>query len=222
MNRILIFDFNGVIVNDESLHYETFRDVLMEEGIALDRATYEREYLGMGNDTIAFAKALGRPAAAGQRDSRVAELVERKSARYRARALQALPLVAGVQAFMRAAARRSRVVVVSGAWRSEVEFGLERAGLRPLVEAIVAAEDITVGKPDPEGLRLCLSRIGAPPHRQVVVLEDSRPGISAARALGAGCVAIASSHRREELMEADAVWDSFEGHEPAELEPVWR
>lgn len=221
MNRILIFDFNGVIVNDESMHYETFRDVLMEEGIALDRATYEREYLGMGNDTVAFAKALGQPTA-GPRHSRVAELVLRKSARYRARALQALPLVAGVQAFMRAAARRSRVVVVSGAWRSEVEFGLERAGLRPLVEAIVAAEDITVGKPDPEGLRLCLSRIGAPPKRQVVVLEDSRPGISAARALGAGCVAIASSHRREELDEADAVWDSFEGHDPAELEPVWR
>lgn len=214
MNRVLIFDFNGVIVNDERMHFDTFREVLQQEGVELDRETYERDYLGMGNDVVAFQKAMGR--------ADVAALVERKSAAYRARAARGLPLVAGVQPFMRSAAGRARIAVVSGAWREEVEFGLRAAGLTDAVEAIVAAEDITVGKPDPEGLQLCLERIRAPRGRQVVVIEDSLPGLKAARALGAGCVMIASSHPREQLGNADAVWDSFEGHTADELEPFWR
>lgn len=221
MNDVLILDFNGVIVNDERLHFETFRDVLGEEGMKLDRETYEREYLGMGNDVIAFEKALNDWGAHKGRPCND-ELVGRKQRAYRDRAAKDLPLVAGVVPFVRAAAKRARIVVVSGAWREEVEFGLSKAGLADLVETIVAAEDITIGKPDPEGLRLALKQIGAGDGQRAIVIEDSLPGLAAARAIGAGCVMIASSHGRETLREADAVWDSFEGHTPDELESMWK
>lgn len=219
---VLILDFNGVIVNDERLHFETFRDVLLEEGLRLDRETYERDYLGMGNDRIAFEQAVATLGAGKERRD-IDGLVGRKQTMYRERAARGLTLVDGVVPFVRAAAKRARIVVVSGAWREEVEFGLAKAGLSDVVETVVAAEDITVGKPDPEGLRLALEKIGANGGgRRAIVIEDSLPGLAAARALGAGCVMIASSHGRSKLEAADAVWDSFEGHTPDELEPLWR
>lgn len=215
--KLLLLDFNGVIVHDESLHFATFRDVLAGEGIQLDEATYEREFLGMGNDVIAFRKALGDGAA----EDRVQFLAARKTEAYRREAARALPLIPGVSTFVRAASTEARIAVVSGAWKSEVVFGLECAGLAGLVETIVAAEDIRVGKPEPEGLRTALARLGMR-QAEVVVIEDSLPGLEAARALGAGCVMIASSHDHGTLRGADAVWDSFDGHEPAELRPIWR
>jgi len=225
MTDVLLLDFNGVIVNDERLHFETFRDVLKTAGVELGREEYEREFLGMGNDTIAFAKAGER--SGGWEAEKIDELVRRKSRLYRERARQSLPLVDGAAEFVRAAAKVARIAVVSGAWRNEVEFGLEKAGIADVIEVIVAAEEIQVGKPEPEGFLLALERLGrpqgAPLHDfRVIVIEDSLPGLEAARKLGAGCVMIASSHQRETLTGADAIWDSFAGHDVRELEPLWR
>lgn len=219
----LLLDFNGVVVNDEPLHYATFADVLHEEGIVLDRDDYNAEFLGLGTDWIAFRHAFHR---AGQsiEPHRVNALVERKAQRYAELARRELTLVPGVTDFVRAAAAQARVAVASGALHREVLVGLDRAGLRDVVETVVAAEDVRTGKPDPEGFRLALRRLagnGTAPQRAVVI-EDSLPGLAAARALGAGCIMITSTHQAAELSGADAVWQSFEGHGPGELAPLWR
>jgi HAD superfamily hydrolase (TIGR01509 family) len=123
-----------------------------------------------------------------------------------------------------AAARRFRIAVVSGAVRSEVAMGLERAGIAAAVSAIVTSEDVPTSKPDPAGLRLALARLGAPAQGpwRAVVAEDSLPGLAASRALGAGCLMLTTSHSAAALAAADLVWKSFEGHHPVELEPLFR
>ena len=222
MTDVLLFDYNGVIVDDEPLHRDAFFAVLEEEGVALSREEYDAEYLGM-NDRACFRLALqrdGRPVVPAD----IGHLVERTAARYLARAERGLPLVPGAAAFVRDAARRWPVAVVSGASRREIALGLSLAGLADVVREIVTCDDVPTSKPDPAGFRLAFARLAgaAPgPHRAAVV-EDSLPGLAAARAFGAGCLMLATAHARATLAGADLVWASFEGHHPAELEPLFR
>ena len=222
MTDLLLFDYNGVIVDDEPLHREAFFAVLGEEGVTVSREEYDAAYLGM-DDRACFRLALrraGRPIVPGE----IGHLVERTGARYLALAAHGLPLVPGAAAFVREAARRWPVAVVSGAPRREIALGLSLAGLAEAVPCVVTCEDVPTSKPDPTGFRLALSRLAASatgPWRAAVV-EDSLPGLAAARALGAGCLMIATAHPAATLAGADLVWASFDGHDPAELGPLFR
>jgi beta-phosphoglucomutase len=219
---VLLLDYNGVIVDDEPLHCEAFFAVLAEEGVALSQPEYYAEYLGL-DDRACFRQALhrdGRPIIPGD----IGHLVARKAARYLALAERALPLVPGAAAFVREAARRWPLAVVSGAPRREVALGLSRAGITADVRAIVTCEDVPTSKPDPAGFRLALARLSAatPGPWRAVVVEDSLPGLAAARALGVGCLMIATAHPAAALVGADLVWASFDGHHPVEIEPLFR
>jgi HAD superfamily hydrolase (TIGR01509 family) len=218
----LLLDYNGVIVDDEPLHCEAFLAVLGEEGIALGRVAYYAEYLGL-DDRACFRTALyadGRPIPPGD----IAHLVARKGAYYRALARRSLTVVPGAEAFVREAAQGRRVAVVSGATRQEVAFGLDRAGITDAVSVVVTSEDVPTSKPDPAGLRLALARLAAavPGPWRAAVVEDSLPGLGAARALGAGCLMLTTAHPAAALAAADLVWPSFAGHHPDELEPLFR
>lgn len=220
----LLLDYNGVIVDDEPLHFAAFRDVLAGDGIVLDEAAYYADYLGF-DDRAAFREAYhraGRPLdPAG-----VQRLVRRKAAAYAALAARDLPLVPGVTAFAQSvAARGIRLAVVSGALPEEIARGLARAHLEGVVEVVVSAEDVSGTKPDPAGYRRALAAL-AGRHGgaiwRVAAIEDSLPGLEAARALGAGCVMLTTSHAAGTLRGADRVWSDFLGHDAADLEPVWR
>lgn len=222
MTDVLLFDYNGVIVDDEPLHCEAFLAVLAEEGLALSRDEYYAEYLGL-DDRACFRQALyrdGRPIVPGD----VAHLAARKGERYFVLAERSLPLVPGATAFVRAVAERWPVAIVSGAVRREIALGLERAGIAGVVSAIVSSEDVATSKPDPAGFQLALQRLAGrePGPCRAAVVEDSLPGLAAARAIGAGCLMIATAHGAGALAAADRVWASFEGHHPDEIAPLFR
>ena len=220
---LLLLDYNGVIVDDEPIHFAALREVLAVERVALDREIYDAAYLGLDDRAcvrLAFERARRPLDAEGLR-----LLSARKARWYADRVRTGLPLVAGVREFVRgAAAAGARVGVVSAALRREIAAGLAAAGLGDVVTAVVSAEDVRAGKPDPEGYRIAITRLAgdAPALRRVVAVEDSLPGLAAARAAGAGCVLLATSHRRDRLSGGDAVWDSFAGHAPHELLPLFR
>ncbi len=214
----ILFDFNGVLVDDEEHHRTAFATVLARDAIVLRREDYYDHYLGL-NDRTCFTTAYAR---AGKPVSwaRVDELVAEKSRAYALLVAPALPLVPGVAAFVTRAAQRFRLGLVSGALRREVESGLERAGLRDFFEVIVAAEDVGTCKPDPAGYRaacLALARRGALTPSRCVVIEDSLPGLAAARAAGMWCVMVATNYDPAALVGADLVWSSFDGHDPTEI-----
>jgi beta-phosphoglucomutase-like phosphatase (HAD superfamily) len=128
-----------------------------------------------------------------------------------------------VAQFVARAADAFRLAIVSGALRREIELVLERSRLRHHFPVIVAAEDVSVCKPDPEGYLAAhagLERAGPLARRRCVVFEDSLPGLEAARAAGMRCVALSTSHPAHALNVADLVWPSFEGHDPAEILPL--
>jgi sugar-phosphatase len=109
-----------------------------------------------------------------------------------------------------------QLAIVSGALRSEIELVLQLAGLRPHFAEIVAAEDVGACKPDPQGYNCAREKLELSPRRCVVV-EDSIPGLTAARAAGLRCAVLATSHPEGAFGSADLVWRDFVGHDPAEL-----
>jgi sugar-phosphatase len=93
--------------------------------------------------------------------------------------------------------------IVTSMDRGQLAARTRVAGV-PLSEVTVTADDVTDGKPDPEGYLLAARRLGVPPG-ECVVIEDAPAGIAAGRAAGATVVAVTTSHAPDELTEADLV-----------------
>jgi beta-phosphoglucomutase len=214
----LLFDFNGVIVDDEEQHRWALEAVLADAGIPLSREQYYADYLGW-NDHMCFAAAF-RQANKPLGAEGAARLVQEKSRRYEQLIEESLALVPGASEFVDRAAGQFRLGVVSGALRREIELVLDRTGLVRHFEVIVAAEDVGACKPDPAGYlaaHAALARRAPVAARRCVAIEDSLPGLAAARAAGMRCAMVATSHEPAALAGGDVVWSSFRGHAPAEL-----
>jgi hypothetical protein len=108
------------------------------------------------------------------------------------------------------------MAIVSGALRREIELVLARAGLARYFELIIAAEDVPDCKPDPAGFNQARAALKAAPV-DCMVIEDSLPGLKAARGAGLRCAMLATSHHAEVLAGADSVWADFTGRSPADL-----
>ncbi|OQW62646.1 MAG: hypothetical protein A4S17_01260 [Proteobacteria bacterium HN_bin10] len=221
--RALLFDFDGVIADSEPVHYAALRQVLAEIGIDLTEADYYEHYLGF-DDKGCFTAALtaqGRPLS----PSIIDDLVRRKAALFLTHIRQHLVIFPGVREMVRAAAGRFRLAIVSGALRHEIELILEQAGIRKEFEHITSSEDIRRGKPDPEGFLHALAALNRSAHSEAsplaagdcLVIEDSIPGIRAARAAGMKVLAVANTHSLQNLGEADALATTLVGTDLDEL-----
>ena len=201
-----LFDYNGVLANDETVHLAAFQDALLPLGISLTEADYWQKYLGF-DDVGAFGAILmdsGRPLDAAQ----ISELVEAKRPLYRARAEASLPLFPGATELIQRRAAVGPVAIVSGALRDEIELGIDALGVRDAIVSVIAAEDTRASKPDPHGYELGIDAltplVGAEGARRALVIEDSLAGIEAAKAAGLPCIAVGHSYPEAELIAAGA------------------
>lgn len=199
--RATLFDYNGVLANDETVHLAAFQDALAGLGITLTEADYWAKYLGF-DDVGAFSAILsdaGRPASAAQ----IAELVEAKRPLYRARAEASLPLFPGAAELIRRRAAAGPVGIVSGALRDEIVLGVAALAVADVIVSIVAAEDTRASKPDPHGYLLGIEALAqlipAGDAQRALVIEDSLAGIEAAKAAGLPCIAVGHSYPEAEL-----------------------
>ncbi len=209
MLRALIFDFNGVLVDDEPIHLEIFQKVLQEEGISLNAQDYYARYLGM--DDRGCFKAAYQEHGRKLDKSSLAEMIRRKAVYYREAIEKRMMIFPGVKALIPALSSRFPLAIASGALKSEIEMILEGIGLKNYFQAIVSAEDVSEGKPNPEVFIKALSLLNQ--HKtdkpilpsECLVVEDSKEGIRGAHRAGMICLAVANSHPAEELSEADKV-----------------
>lgn len=211
----ILFDFNGVLIDDEPQHCDALIATLAEYGYPLDRDTYYRDYLGF-DDRECFRFTFARDGEAVD-ESRLQEAIERKNGHYE-RAIRAdMRLVPGAVDFVESAALDGlQLAIVSGALRREIALVLDLSGLAPHFAEIVAAEDVSACKPDPQGFNRARQALGVPAARCMVV-EDSLPGLAAARAAGLRCAMLSTSHGAEALAGGDAVWSDFVGRAPDDL-----
>ena len=202
-----IFDFNGVLVDDEWVHLAAFRDVLDPMGVRVTDEVYGERYLGC-DDAGAF-RAMLTDVGRSVTDEEVAELVARKRPHYRRRAELGLVIFEGASALVRKRADAGPVVIVSGALRDEIAFALGKMGVADAVRFVVSAEDTAHCKPDPEGYHIAVrflvdQGLAARDARRALVIEDSIAGIQAAKAAGLTCLAVAHSYKDAELLRAGA------------------
>jgi HAD superfamily hydrolase (TIGR01509 family) len=216
--RALVFDFNGVLVNDEPLHLLLFQRVLAEEGIRLEAADYYAKYLGF-DDRGCFEAAL---AEAGQESTsgRIVRLIARKAAYYQEEVRRdGYPFFPGAIELVREAASRMPLVLVSGALRDEVVGALRQAGIESAFKRLITAEDVERGKPDPEGYALAVAALNSeaplPPRlihpHECAAIEDSPAGLEAAAAAGLRTVGVAQTYSADALGGAEIVLERLEG-----------
>jgi beta-phosphoglucomutase len=234
--RAVLFDFNGILVDDEPIHLEMFQRVLGEEGVTLTAEDYYARYLGL-DDRGCFASVL---AARGETATvpRLMRLIARKASYYQERirergypffpgAVELIRALAGNRAGSRAGNRM--LGIVSGALREEVEGALRQAGIADRFKILVTAEDVTEGKPDPEGYRSAFEGLNSLPPlperlihpHEVLAVEDSPAGLSAASDVGLLTLGVAHTYPAGKLERADAVAESLDGMTPEKLERLF-
>jgi HAD superfamily hydrolase (TIGR01509 family) len=192
----LLFDFNGTLSDDEGVQCAIFGELFAEQGRPIGEQEYFDELAGRSDHEIVERwLGAGHPAAA--------EVLERRVQLFRERAGDGSTVPPHVREAVLRAAGRARLAIVSGAARSEVETVLQAAGL-DVFDVIVSAEDVTRGKPDPEGYFLALEQLGVR-AADAVAIEDAPPGITAAKAAGLRCVAVLWTALPERLGEADEI-----------------
>jgi HAD superfamily hydrolase (TIGR01509 family) len=214
--RAVIFDFDGVIVDSEPIHYRTLAEALLADGVAIDEEEYRARYLAY-DDREAIRVALETHGEAPELE-RIDRIAQRKARLFDA-ATPDVPLLPGVRDLVGSLARQLPLGIASGALHGEIEKILAGAGLRDAFQIVVGADDVARSKPDPETYVRAVSLLGrcAPGLRpdECLAFEDSVAGILAARAAGIRVVGVASSYPPEKLTAAHRVLGSLEGLDEA-------
>jgi beta-phosphoglucomutase family hydrolase len=177
--RAVLWDLDGTLVDSTELHWIAWRDTMAAEGVPITREMFESTF-GWKNDPI-LRRWIGEDTS----EDRKLRIADRKERSYREalgrEGLRALP---GAREWVeRLHAAGWKQAIASSAPRANIDAVLEVLDLGHDFEAIVAAEDVSLGKPDPQVFLLAAERLGVPPSRAIVV-EDAEAGIEAARRAG--------------------------------------
>lgn len=199
--KAVLFDFNGIIIDDEPIHEELIRELLVAENLRVTSEEVRQVCLGR-SDRACLQDLLSRRGRVVTPEI-LDDLIDRKARAYRQRlqSMEELPLYAGLAELIPALlAAGLRMAVVTGAIRAEVELVLTRAGLIEYFSAIVAGDDITTSKPEPDGYLLAVERLNWADTRlnlqpaECLAIEDTFAGIEAAKRAGIPVVGVAHTY----------------------------
>jgi HAD superfamily hydrolase (TIGR01509 family) len=203
--RAVIFDMNGVIVDDESIHEQAFHDTVKPFGVSLSHKDYQRIFLGKSD-----AMGLQLFYAEHPLHISLSDIGRSKMDRYWELVRSGIPVVHHAVDTIRRLSLQYTLAVTTGAARSELDAVFDQLNIRSYFSVVVTVEEFTHSKPHPEAYLLTSERLHIPPH-QCTVIEDAPAGINAAKKAGMRCVGITTTHTAEVLMEADVIVDSLGG-----------
>jgi HAD superfamily hydrolase (TIGR01509 family) len=178
MTKSVLWDLDGTLIDSEQYHWLAWRDTMAAQGVALTHEQFLKTF-GLRNDAIIPQWI---PSATADRMDQIARDKEQLYRRLvREGGLDPLP---GVRHWTERLAREGWLqAIASSAPRENVDAVLTVIGLASCFEAIVSAEDVTHGKPDPQVFLTAAARLGSAPAQSIVV-EDAPAGIEAARRAG--------------------------------------
>ncbi len=201
MLKAVLFDFNGVIINDEPIHQELINEILLGENLLPLGSEFAELCLGR-SDRVCLRNVLTRR---GRQvtEEYLTKLINKKASLYRERLekLEKLPIYEEIYSFLkRVKARELEIGLVTGAVRSEVESILQQAALGDYFSVIVTGDEISTSKPQPDGYLLAVERFNRwnfnlqLQPQECLVIEDTFAGCEAAKRAGMQVVGIAHTY----------------------------
>ena len=210
--KAVLFEFNGVIIKDEPIHQQLIDQILIEENLRPKLEDYWQVCLGR-SDRACLSDLLTRRGRVVS-ETHLLQLVNRKAQAYEheLEKLEKLPLYPGLEDLIfQVRSRELKLAVVSGAIHSEVELVLNRATLNKYFTVIVAGDEITTSKPEPDGYLLAVERLNQlyPELNlhlsECLAIEDTPVGIQAAKRAGIPVVGVANTYPFH-MLQRQANW----------------
>ena len=210
MIKAIFFDFNGVIIDDETIQMKAYQQVLSGHEIDLREEWY---FDSLGMDDKTFVKAMFERAKKPLTDPVLETVMGAKTDLHRQMIEDELPFLPGVLTFLKATSRHFQLGLVSMANQAEIGYVFQRANLTPLFSVIVTAEDASMCKPAPECYLAGLTKLNEKRQRErqlpllaseCLAIEDSPPGIESARAAGMRTLGVTNTVSEEALRAAGA------------------
>jgi beta-phosphoglucomutase len=211
----VIFDFDGVIVDTEPLHYRAFQKVLEPVGVGFSWQEYMDIYMGF-DDRDTFLEAFHSRGKTID-PSELHRLIDRKAVIFQDVIQDGVTAYPGVVPLIRHLHEASvPLAISSGALHSDIDPILRILDLSDCFEIIVAADDISKSKPDPECYRLAFEKLVAQApstaisQARTLAIEDTPAGIVSAKAAGLQVVAVTNSYSRDHIAGAARIVSSLE------------
>jgi beta-phosphoglucomutase len=205
----IIFDFDGVIVDSEPIHFACFADVLARRGLRLTREDYYAKYLGF-DDHDCFQAVCANNGINLTEGEIAAMTTEKTLLVTRALRESTQPQPGAVELISSAAKAGVLLAICSGALRNEIDLAIQAIGVSQYFSAIISAKDVARGKPDPQGYKMALQCLVDVAGRQLapgrcLAIEDAPAGIQAARGAGMKVLAVTASYPPQALAAAQKV-----------------
>jgi beta-phosphoglucomutase len=210
MIQAIFFDFNGVIIDDERIHLDAYREVLKTHDVPI---TDEEYFDSLGMDDVAFTRAAFARAGRTVDDETARAIIDREHELHRSMIKDNVPFTAGVISFIKEAARKFQLGIVSMAERPEIDHVLNAPNLLRYFTVIVTAQPGLNHKPAPDCYLRALELLNEKRRadrtlpllaKECVVVEDAPPGIEAARAAGMRTIGVTNTVAESRLRAAGA------------------
>jgi beta-phosphoglucomutase len=213
--QAVIFDFDGVIVDTEPLHYQAFQQILSPRGLGFSWDQYVETYMGF-DDRDAFTEAFKtKDSVIDQQE--LAGLISEKALIFQAIVQTGIKAYPGVVDLIRSLFdAKLPLAICSGALRSDILPILEQLNISHCFDIIISADDVAKSKPDPESYRVAFDRLRTSRPESMLTatatfaIEDTPAGIAAASLAGLQVIAVTNSYTQEHLTGARYTVNSLE------------
>jgi HAD superfamily hydrolase (TIGR01509 family) len=204
MIKAVLFDMNGIIIDDEHIHEMIFKRTVTVFGINLSHKEYLECCAGktdeVGYDSIARKFNVNLP---------VKDLLDEKSKEYLKLFPDNFKKYSGIVSLIKRLHKSFVTALTSSSSKMEIDLVLKELDIFDYFKVIVSANDVSRGKPDPEPYLITASKLNVKPA-ECVVIEDSKSGIVSAKEAGCYCIAIPTTHVESDLEKADLIVKSFD------------
>lgn len=200
--RAMIFDMDGTLVATTEADYKAWERIFNDHGRPLSFEDYYPLLGKKSHDVVHDVLNI--------KDERSREVLSRKMKYFEEiveqSGIDVLPFVFDFLASLRD--QQILLGLATSSRQAKMQLVLEKTGLNQFFDVRVTGEMVANGKPNPEIFLLTASKLGVLP-RECIVVEDAIHGVTAARAAGMKCIAVVSTHKRDEISHADLVIDCF-------------
>jgi len=225
MLKAVIFDFDGVVADSETLHYNALNMAFGTRGLHMPKDIHWQKYLGYTD--LENVLAVNDDYQMNWTQDDIHQLLELKCANFHALARTDAPIIDGVEEFVEMLVdAHIPLAICSGAIREDIRIMLEHSGFGNAFQVMVTAEDVEKGKPDPQGYLLALAKLNQKTGSTIqacecVVVEDSMWGLQAAKSAGMHRIGVTNTYPAENLLPlSEAVVERLDVITMAQLEAV--